>query len=85
MPVVAPTFTARPTNFYRVDKALNYDYCSRKGFVTQKSIKETIRLSYKMMKISIKSRYMYGRTVKEYETRGKELMNIKFWKKYLDI
>lgn len=85
MPVVAPTFTARPTNFYRVDKALNYDYCSRKGFVTQKSIKETIRLSYKLKKISIKSRYMYARTVKEYETRGKELMNIKFWKKYLDI
>ena len=85
MPVVAPAFTARPVNFYRVEKALNYDYCSRKGFVTQKSLKETIRLLYKMKKISIKSRYMYKRTVKEYEVRGQELMTLDFWKNYLDI
>ena len=85
MPVVAPTFTARPVNFYRVDKVLNYDYCSRRGFVTQKSLKETMRLLYKMKKISIKSRYKYKRTVKQYEQRGKELMSIEFWTKYLDL
>ncbi len=85
MPVVAPTFTARPTNFYRVDKALNYDYSSRRGFVTQKSIKETIRLLYKLKKIKIKSRYKYKPTVRQYFERGKELMSIDFWNQYLEL
>lgn len=85
MPIVAPTFTARPTNFYRVKKALNYDYCSRRGFVTEKSLKETIRLMYKLRKISLKSRWKYRKTVKQYYNRGNELMQLSFWQKYLDI
>lgn len=85
MPVVAPTFTARPVNFYRVKKALNYDYCSRKGFVTEKSVKETFRLMWKFEKIAIKSRYKYRKTVKQYQERGKELMQLSFWNNYLDI
>ncbi|MGN0471056.1 MAG: glycosyltransferase family 2 protein [Acutalibacteraceae bacterium] len=85
MPVVAPTFTARPVNFYRVKKALNYDYCSRKGFVTEKSFSETFRLLWKFEKIAIKSRYKYRKTVKQYQERGKELMQLSFWNNYLDI
>ncbi len=85
MPVVAPTFTARPVNFYRVHKALNYDYCSRKAFVTEKSIKETLRLLYKLWKIDLKSRWKYRKTVRSYYNRKNELMDIKFWNKYLGI
>ena len=85
MPVVAPTFTARPTNFYRVKKALNYDYCSRKGFVTEKSLKQTMRLMIKLWKTSFKSRWKYRKTVKQYYKRGGELMQLSFWQKYLDI
>lgn len=85
MPVVAPTFTARPANFYRVKKALNYDYCSRKGFVTEKSLKQTMRLMYKLWKISLKSRWKYRKTVKQYYKRGGELMKLDFWQKYLGI
>ena len=84
-PIVAPTFTARPVNFYRVQKALNYDYCSRKAFVTEKSLKETLRLLYKLWKIQLKSRWKYRKTVKSYYNRRDELTNIAFWKKYLDI
>ena len=85
MPVVAPTFTARLVNFYRVKKALNYDYCSRKGFVTEKSFKETFRLIWKYEKIVMKSRYKYRKTVKQYQERGNELMQLSFWNNYLDI
>lgn len=85
MPVVAPTFTARPVNFYRVQKALNYDYCSRKAFVTEKSVKETLRLKYKLWKIGLKSRWKYKKTVKKYYKRSGELMDLKFWSKYLGI
>ena len=85
MPIVAPTFTARPVNFYRVKRVLNYDYSSRRAFVTEKSIKETIRLMYKLWKIQLKSRWKYRKTVKKYLDRGNELMKLDFWKKYLDI
>ena len=78
MPIVAPTFTARPVNFYRVKRVLNYDYSSRKAFVTEKSIKETIRLMYKLWKIQLKSRWKYRKTVKKYLDRGNELMKLDF-------
>ena len=84
-PVVAPTFTARPINFYRVDKVLNYDYCSRKAFVTEKSLKETFRLLWKLTKIHIKSRYKYRRVVSQYQKRGNELMQLSFWNDYLNL
>ncbi len=85
MPIVAPTYTARPVNFYRVKKVLNYDYSSRKAFITEKSIKETMRLMFMLWKIQLKSRWKYKKTVKAYLNRGKELMELDFWKKYLDI
>lgn len=85
MPVVAPTFTARPVNFYRVQKALNYDYCSRRAFVTEKNVKETFRLMYKLWKIELKSRWKYRKTVKKYNKRGSELMQLDFWQKYLGL
>jgi len=84
-PVVAPTFTARPVNFYRVQKALNYDYTSRKAFVTEKSLKETMRLMIKLWKIQLKSRWKYRKTVKNYLKRKDDMTNIGFWEKYLNL
>lgn len=85
IPVVVPTFTARPVQFYRVKKALNYDYCSRKGFVTQKSMKQTIRLLIRYERIVWKCRFRYRSLVKQYRVRGGELMDLSFWQGYLDI
>ncbi len=84
-PVVAPTFTARPVNFYRVKKVLNYDYSSRRAFVTEKSVKQTMRLMFRLWGISLKARFRYRKTVRSFLQRGPELMKLDFWKKYLDL
>lgn len=85
MPFIAPTFTARPINFYRADKVLNYDYTSRKGFVTEKSLKKTWSLMMRLYGISIKARFRYKKLVKQYNKRSGELMKLDFWNKYLDL
>ncbi|MGN1457734.1 MAG: hypothetical protein ACI4XP_07245 [Acutalibacteraceae bacterium] len=85
IPVVVPTFTARPINFYRVKKALNYDCGSGKGFVTEKSLSKTFRLLWRFFKVAVKSIFRYNKTVRQYHERGKELMQLSFWEKYLDI
>ncbi len=84
-PFIAPTYTARPLNFYRADKVLNYDYTSRKGFVTEKSLKKTWTLMLRLEGIAWKSRFRYRRLVKQYDRRSAELMKLDFWNKYLDL
>lgn len=84
-PDVVPTFTARPVQFYRAKKVLNYDYCSRRGFVTEKSIGKTIHLILRYEKLALRSRFKYKSLVRQYRERGRELMDISFWRGYLDI
>ena len=85
VPAIAPTFTARPINCYRAKRVLNYDLCSKKGFVTEKSLKQTLFLMLRLYRLSIKARFRYRRLVEQYARRGGELMQLTFWNKYLDL
>ena len=80
-----PAFNARPINFYRVKRALNYDYTSRKGFVTEKSISISISQLIKMLKLIFKVHFKYKSAVNSYRRDGRKLMNIEFWGNYLGI
>ncbi len=85
MPVIAPTFTARPVNFYRAHRVLHYDFSSRRAFVTEKSSNDTLRLMMRLWKLDMKSRTKYRKTVRAFFNRGHELMELEFWKNYLDL
>lgn len=85
MPSIAPTFAARPVHFYRAHRVLHYDDCSGKGFVTVKSSMKTLGMMLRLWSLSLKARFRYRKTAKSYSERGRELMALSFWKKYLDI
>ena len=80
-----PTYKARPINFYRVRKVLNYDSFSGKGFITEKSLKKTFALTFRLFRLSFRSRLIYRKITNEYKNRSGELTNLSFWKQYLDL
>ena len=81
VPVQAPHIAY----FYKTKQALNYDVSSRKGFVTYRSRREFFNLmkAYFLMIKNVNKDYK--RIVRTYQERKKELMNIEFWNKYLNI
>jgi hypothetical protein len=83
--IVCPTFNANPDLFYRVDRALNYDYSSKKGFVTQKDTEQE-RIEKKRYDRLLKDLKDGYRTVcEEYRSRSDELTSLEFWSDYLSL
>jgi GT2 family glycosyltransferase len=70
---------------YRKERALNYDYSSKKGYVTKKDNRELIQIIRNLYRVKRKYNRMYEEVSKEYNSRGKELMKLSFWEKYLGI
>jgi len=83
--IVAPTFNANPDQFYRANNVLNYDYTSKKGFITKKD-KNQMKKELKRYDSIIKNcKKYYTIKCKEYGERKNELITLEFWNKYLDI
>ena len=83
--VIAPVNGTCVAHFYRVGKALNYDLSSQKGFVTYRSRKEIVQLVIEYIKLTKRINKNYKKVVREYEKRKEEIMNLQFWKEYLEI
>lgn len=81
--VVVSAFSPNLDCFVNVQKALNYDYMGRKGFVTEYDPKEERfqRVYCRKTMSELKSRY--DKLYKEYNLRGHELNTIVFWEGYL--
>ena len=82
---VVPAEGAKDINVYRTEKVLNFDYSSRKGFVTYKDPKEAKRTIKRMKKMLSKIKKQYIFASQDFAENGKRLMNIEFWNKYLQI
>ena len=82
---IVPTIDPHILYFYRKERALHYDYMSQKGFVTRKDNKEFFRLYREYRKLKRLCGRKYDSISREYGERGKELMDLGFWKKYLNL
>ena len=82
---IVPTVNPHIYYLYKKKRALNYDYSSKKGFVTIKDNKEFIRLLLRLCRIRGQFHRKYEKISHEYHTRGRELMEFRFWEKYLDL
>lgn len=76
---------ATPANFYRVKRVLNYDITSNKGFITEIDRIQVIKIYFKFIKLSIKTFIKFNKSVCEYNYRMQEIINLSFWKNYLNI
>jgi len=81
--VVVPAYQPSFTHFYRVARVINYEEISNTGFVTTRDYKSLfyiLRMFRETKKLIKKN---YRRITEEYRDRYDELINIKFWDKYL--
>ena len=83
--VIVPVNGTCIAHFYKASTALNYDFSSKKGFVTYRDRKEMIQLWKEYLKFSSEVKKKYKKVVAEYERRKEEITNIQFWNGYLDI
>jgi galactofuranosylgalactofuranosylrhamnosyl-N-acetylglucosaminyl-diphospho-decaprenol beta-1,5/1,6-galactofuranosyltransferase len=83
--VVVSVFFASPDEFFRVGKAMNYDYNSRRGFLTYRD-KTEYKRQKSMLKKELKNlKKRYYDVKNEYKERRSELYDLSFWQKYLNL
>ncbi len=82
---IASMALARPNNFYRKRRVLNYDITSNRGFITKINRWKVISNYLKFINISFKTMFKFNKIKTEYKNRFREISNIEFWHKYLDI
>lgn len=81
---IIPVTRGRQTCAYRTALILNYDEASEKGFMTKREPDEAIACLQRLRKVKKGIAKRYDNMNREYQIRGKELMNIGFWEKYLN-
>lgn len=82
---IVPTVGVQQSSIYRTDTILNYDYASRKGFLTKCDRKKAKECIKRLKKLCRKIDDEYDNDVKKYATDAKKLKTIEFWNKYLGI
>lgn len=76
---------ARPNNFYRVRRVLNYDVTSNKGFITKINRMSVIKNYFKFINIVFKTIIKFNKSKQNYKNRIREITKLEFWNSYLDI
>lgn len=82
---IVPTIGVSPRQLIKVKRSLNYDLSSKKGFVTEKNVKEALQLYRRYRRVCRLINRQYDKMNKIYNLRGGELTNLDFWNKYLGI
>lgn len=82
---VASMAAARPINFYRAKRVVNYDASTQKGFVTEKSWHNCFWCYRAFFGIALTGRKRFEKAQRDYRERFGELTNMDFWKKYLGL
>lgn len=72
-------------NAYRVQKVLNYDSNSQKGFVTERSKEEYSRCVREMKACMKEIDAQFDAAAQSYRERCGEVRSLDFWKKYLNL
>jgi len=81
--VVVPAYQPSPHLFYRARKVLNYEEVTNTGFITTQD-RAAVRYLMKMFRQTKKMiKRDFKRITQEYRDRYDELINLKFWNKYL--
>ncbi|MDR1901522.1 MAG: glycosyltransferase [Treponema sp.] len=83
--VTAPADNPLRTDCFRAKRILNYDENTHRGFVTEKSIRESWRLFGRLVRILFFIGGKFKRTVKLYRKQYPAVITGEFWRAYLGI
>ena len=82
---IVPTVGPCMSSVYRVSVVLNYDFASRKGFITKRDVSECKRLIKKLNRLIRQVNSKYDEKVSAFANDAKKLMTLDFWNQYLGI
>ncbi|CAI3669424.1 glycosyltransferase family protein [Clostridium neonatale] len=82
---IVPMFVPNPSCFYRAKSVLHYDAVTEKGFITDRSYKELIRIYNRRRKVINLIKKDFNRVALEYRQHINELRTREFWDMYLKI
>lgn len=83
--VIVPTEGAHAGQFYRVNTAMNYDYSSRKCFITKRDPKRAKECTNRFKQLCKLIDAKYDTAVNDYKNNFRKLTSIDFWSKYLEL
>lgn len=72
-------------DLFRVSKVVYYDPESKKGFVTQRKWRKLFELLWQCHKVNRLLDQNFDKAVKDYQKNYKEITNMAFWKRYLEL
>lgn len=82
---IVPTEGVQQSAVYRTQTILNYDYSSRKGFVTERNPAEAKQCLRRLKALYRQINQYYDAIVQDYAENGRQLMQRSFWEKYLEL
>lgn len=82
---IVPTIGAAAESCCRTEKILNYDYCSRKGFLTKRDKKKAKECLKRYKNLCAQIDRQYDKAVEDYRSNFRNLTNIDFWNRYLEL
>ncbi len=82
---IVPTVGICQASVYRVDTVLNYDYASRKGFITRRDPAKCRELLKQLHVLCNKVDKNYDEAVKTFAENYRQLTSLAFWNRYLGL
>lgn len=76
---------ARTPQFYRKEKVMHYDAAGKKAFITERSVKTSIKCLAKTIGILFEISFKLKKAQNAYRENGLKLRTLDFWKGYLEI
>lgn len=82
---IVPTMNVIQSTIYRTNVILNYDYASKKGFVTKRSPQEARECLKRLKKLYELIDKKYDEAAEDYHENFRRLTSLSFWNNYLKI
>ncbi|MDE7222618.1 MAG: hypothetical protein K2O34_02415, partial [Acetatifactor sp.] len=81
---IVPAVGAKDINVYRTEMVLNYDFNSRKGFITHRDPDQAAKTIKRLKELCRRLGQEYDSAIKDYADNGRRLMSREFWERYLE-
>ena len=76
---------SRLETIWRAKKIVYYDVTANKAFECDKNWKEFFGTFFEVLGLTVQINFKYNKAKKDFQTRGNEIKNIKFWNRYLGL
>jgi hypothetical protein len=81
---IVPMASCYPISFFRAKRVMQYDVTSKKAFMTEKDLGESMRYLRRLVAITFEIWAKFDSATEQFRNNAGELMSEEFWRRYLD-